>query len=353
METARRVLVSVLVIAGWLPGCAGSRGEGGGGDDGPGDANPACGASLAAKNGFPGDFPELVDGGGFGQGATIIGFGGDTTTDRSCNRAALRRRPVILLHGNGASALHAQFGMVEVAEKLRAAGYVDAEIWAPSYLGQNVSSAETSTPYRNNIDDVRGFIDAVVEYLGVDQVDIVGHSLGCGMANGYLRGLKKDGTFDPALARLERVGTVVCLGGAIYGTGSGFLYQPEFDLDGAFVTASLTTAGVEDATPYGAASAAEMQGPATGGTLPKNRDFHATSTLDGGGRRIHWVALWAIGDIVDANLKNAGGLGGADLNRGFELSGSAPGVFTPQLAKHINLLHDQGVVDAFLPYLDR
>ena len=313
----------------------------------------SCPAQLGMLDGYPGDFPVLMDSGGFGAGEPIQGFGGNTSTNQACNRAALQHRPVVLVHGNGVNSTDAHFGMTEVRDRLRAAGWVDAEIWAPSYLGQSVSSAEVPTPQRNNIDDVRTFIDAVVAYLGVDRVDLVGHSLGCAMINDYLRGLQRDGSFDATQQRFDRVGTVVCLGGALYGMGDGPLFEPEYDQSGVWVHQSITLDGVEDATPFGTSSTAQMDGPPTAGTLPGGRPFHAATSLDGGARRIYWVALWAIGDIVDVSEKNGGGLGGADLNHGFDLPAAFPGVSTPELARHAELLHSQEVVDAFVPYLNR
>lgn len=316
------------------------------------DARAADAAVLAGRNGYPGDFPELTDRGGFGAGEVVIGFGGDDTTDRDGNRAQLQRRPVILLHGNGTTATHDNFGMTHMRTMLLDAGYAAAEVWAPSYLGQGVAVAETPTPTRSNIDDVRDFVDQVIDYLGVDRVDVIAHSLGCGLVHGYLRGLAADGSFDGANARVDRLGTIVCLGGAVYGTGYGFVYAPEFDVGGAFAAAQTRWNGVADATPYGADDTAAMDAPSTG-QIPGGLPFAATSSVDDGSRRIHYVALWATGDIVDGNLAGGCGLQGADLNRGFVLPDSLPGVFTAQLARHGHLLRSQDVFDALRPFLNR
>jgi pimeloyl-ACP methyl ester carboxylesterase len=316
--------------------------------------NTACtdlGAGTA-RHGFPSDFPVLVDSGGTGAGQVIAGFGGDTTRGCAGNRAALTRRPVVLLHGNGVHATNDNFGMAKVAKMLRQAGYVDAEIWAPSYLGQDIKQAEIPAPQRNNIDDVRRFVDAVRAYLGVQQVDLIGHSLGCGMINGYLRGLQKNGTFKHSQNRLDAVGTVVCLGGALYGTGQGFLYEPEFSTSGTFVDASLRWATIEDATPYGATSTTQMIVPASG-TLPGNRPYARVTNADDGSRRIYYVGIWANQDIIESLNLHTGGLQGADLVAGFDLPATLPGVLTAGLARHGHLVQNQQVFDAFAPYLDR
>jgi pimeloyl-ACP methyl ester carboxylesterase len=363
----RKVHRLAFVLALVAPGCA-AAGLGIGGGDDRGDAadaaadgaggddalDPGCGdvQGGSARHGFPSDFPELVDSGGSGAGEMIEGFGGDVTRGCAGNRAALQHRPVVLLHGNGVHTLHEEFGMQRLAEMLRELGYVDAELWAPSYLGQHISSAELPTPQRNNIDDVRRFLDAVRTYLGVDRIDVVSHSLGCGMVNGYLRGLQPDGSFQPEDHRFDAIGTVVCLGGASYGTGEGILYEPEFSASGDFVAASLQWNGVEDATPYGAASTAEMTVPATG-TLPGGRPYALATAADDGSRRLYYVAIWSNQDIVDSGMPHTGGLQGADLIAGFDLPSSLPGVLTPQLARHIHLVRNQGVFDAFAPFLDR
>ena len=333
-------------------GCCDGSSDGPGAPDGTGD--PACTdqGGGTARHGFPSDFPELVDSGGSGIGEMISGFGGDTTRGCAGNRAALAHRPVVLLHGNGVHATNDNFGMAHIAAMLHHAGYVDAEIWAPSYLGQNISSAEIPTPQRKNIDDVRRFIDAVRAYLGVERVDLVGHSLGCGMINGYLRGLHADGSFKPEQHRFDAVGTVVCLGGALYGTGNGALYEPEFNASGTFVDTSLAWGGVEDATPYGAASVADMTVPASG-TLPGNRPYARVTTADDGSRRLYYVGIWANQDVVENLMQHTGGLQGGDLIAGFDLPSTLPGVLTPQLARHGHLVQNQAVFDAYVPYLDR
>jgi pimeloyl-ACP methyl ester carboxylesterase len=336
-------------------GCCASSPDGTGPDgkpDGASDATCTDVGAGTARHGFPSDFPELVDSGGAGVGEIVAGFGGDTKRGCAGNRAAITRRPVVLLHGNGVHATHNNFGMTHIAAMLRHAGYADAEIWAPSYLGQNITSAEIPTPQRNNIDDVRRFADAVRTYLGVERIDLVGHSLGCGQINGFLRGLQPNGSFDPAQHRFDAVGTVVCLGGALYGTGEGFLYDPEFNTSGAFVAASLVWAGIEDATPYGATSTTQMMVPASG-TLPGKRPYARVTAADDGSRRIYYVGIWSNQDIVESGMPHTGGLQGADLVAGFDLPSTLPGVLTPQLARHGHLVQNQAVFDAFVPYLDR
>ena len=307
---------------------------------------------LASRNGFPGDFPELIDTGGFGEGEILTGFGGYTHGNRACNRERVSRRPIILLHGNGSTATNTSFGVGEINERLREEGYGSAEIWAVSYLGSSVESAETWYPTRNNIDDVRRFVDAVMEYLDVDRVDLVGHSLGAVLINGYLRGLDSDGDFDNDNHRMDAVGTVVMLGSANYGTGTGPMYSEEFDILGRWLRESREFRGVDDDTPYGATDEVEMTAPSLG-TLPGLRSFKATSDLDTGRRRIVYVAVWSQNDVVDLSYNNTSGLQGADLNLELRLPMTAHGVLTPTMARHANLVLRPEPFEAFYPYLDR
>ncbi|HSI04115.1 MAG TPA: alpha/beta fold hydrolase, partial [Myxococcota bacterium] len=127
---------------------------------------------------FPTDFPEIIDAGGLGKGKPLGGFGGDSALDREGHRAAVRRNPVILVHGNGGSSQHATWGMETLRDRLKGAGYRDCEIWALDYLGRGNTSASLPNPISENVDDLRHFVDQVRAYLGVDKVDIIGHSLG-------------------------------------------------------------------------------------------------------------------------------------------------------------------------------
>ena len=308
--------------------------------------------ALESRNGFPGDFPELVDSGGFGEGETLTGFGGYTSGDRDCNRARVVRRPVVLLHGNGATASHAAFGVRAIADRLYEEGYDEAEVWAVSYLGVSVSSAETMYPTRNNVDDIRRFIDAVMDYLDVDRIDLVGHSLGAVLINGYLRGLESSGDFDNDNHRMDAVGTVVMLGSANYGTGTGPLYTEEFDIFSGWLVESREFRGVDDDTPYGATDETDMVAPSLQ-TLPGLKSFKATSELDTGRRRIVYVSIWSRNDVVDLSYNNTSGLQGADLNEELTLPMTAPGVLTPTMARHANLLLRAEPFEAFFPYLDQ
>ena len=91
-----------------------------------------------------------------------------------------------------------------------------------------------------------------------------------------------------------------------------------------------------------------------GATLPDGTGLLEVTPLDGADRRVVYVALWSLRDIVEANYRGTGALAGADLNLGLSLPDSAPGVLlNAQLARHAQLIRNEAVVAEFLPYLDR
>ncbi len=277
---------------------------------------------------FPSDFPEIIDAGGLGRGQPLGGFGGDQKLDRDGNRAAVRRNPVILVHGNGGHTLHPTWGMETLRDRLKSAGYRDSEIWALDYLGRGNTQASLPNPISENIDDLRNFVDHVRAYLGVGKVDIIGHSLGASLGRGYLTGLKSDGNFEPTLRRFDAVGTLIVLGAANYGLGKT---GPGEFRTGSPVEAGLHKVGdVADDTPYGS-------------TTPPPPHNQVTA-LDN--NSMTYGAFLATGDFCEKQLEGTGRLNGADVNRAFDFEGEP-------LKRHELLIKDEGVFQAMLPLLNR
>src|SRR5215207_4936335 len=111
--------------------------------------------------------------------ATLTGFGGDARKNREEHRRAIKRTPVILVHGNAAHSAHPKWGMEIMRGFLKAAGYEDSEIWATDYLGENNTNTDLNDPHSNHIAKFRNFIDQVRDYLAVSKLDFIAHSLGC------------------------------------------------------------------------------------------------------------------------------------------------------------------------------
>ena len=307
--------------------------------------------------GFPADFPKIEDTGGLGKGEVIGGFGGirnkkegDNRTLRQINREALKHRPVILLHGNGVNALHdpawykliPAMGMNRIGQQLRRMGYSDAEIWAPSYLGSSTFWPQLKRPVRDNLPDVRRFIDAVIDYLEVEKVDIIAHSLGNNMAIGYLKGFQSDNSWDNDQHRLKQVGTYVSLAAGHYGLRTEG--DESYERGSVFESGSHRFNGVMDDTPCGAVLVSKM--------IADDPSWMKSSSLDGAEicDRIYYVAIRAIRDLVEAQNEHTGRLVGADLNRGYYLHSRCP---ICKLRRHASVLSDQRIFNDYFPYLNR
>jgi pimeloyl-ACP methyl ester carboxylesterase len=181
----------------------------------------------------------------------LTGFGGDPLKNREEHRRAIRKTPVILVHGNAGHSAHPKWGMQTMKAFLKElAQYEDSEIWAMDYLGENNSTVDLNNPHRNHIAQFKAFVDQVKDYLGVRRLDFIAHSLGCGMVNGYLRGLQSNGEWNNDDHRLDVVSTFVSLAGATYGLGLGG--QSEFRTGSAFEVNSHKVNDVVDDSPDGA-----------------------------------------------------------------------------------------------------
>jgi hypothetical protein len=270
--------------------------------------------------------PNDFDGG-------LTGFGGDPAKNQAQHRASLKKTPIILCHGNGANSVHPKWGMETLKSFLVAAGYQDTEIWAMDYLGEDNSSPDLNDPHRNRIDQFRRFVDSVRDYLGVKKLDFVGHSLGCGMINAYLRGLQSNGRWDYSQNRLEVAGTFVALAGATYGLGRYAV--SEFKTGSAFEIASHKFKDMIDDTPNGEDTKKLQKSP--------NPDWVEVTRLDND--QVCYVAVIAQGDFVDAQNRNTSRRKGACLNLARNLGSGLDG--------HEKVIKSTTIFNEFKPYLNR
>ncbi|WP_425309237.1 hypothetical protein AADG42_10840 [Ammonicoccus fulvus] len=120
-------------------------------------------------------------------GAAVGGFGGaaDCTPERT---------PVVFVHGNADRAVNWDSDITgpvgdnpaaphSVYDQFRAAGYSECELFGITYL----TEAEQKKPQNNyhtaqGYADILNFVDAVRDYTGSEQVDIVSHSFGVSMS---------------------------------------------------------------------------------------------------------------------------------------------------------------------------
>jgi hypothetical protein len=274
-------------------------------------------------NQFPSDFPH-----------TLTGFGGDPGLNQAQHRERSKKCPVILVHGNASNSVHPKFGMEAMKSFLKDEDYQDCEIWAMDYLGENNSLHELLGVHRNRIDAFRDFVDQVRDYLGVEKLDFISHSLGCGMVNGYLRGLQRNGQWNSEDHRFDVAGTSVSIAGATYGLGSGSI--DEFRTGSQFEVLSHRFGDVaNDDTPFGEDSKSEQIAPTD--------EWKVTTSLDND--QVCYVAIIAREDFVDQQYPNTSRRDGADLNKVFNVGQGIPG--------HEKIIKEQTVFDAFKGYLNR
>jgi pimeloyl-ACP methyl ester carboxylesterase len=135
---------------------------------------------------LPADFPVILDA---SLGTPVLGFGASGPVERT---------PVILLHGNNdtpfATACNPYGRIQALAQYLADHGYATSELWGLGYQGdqcdllgdQTIRSSFAHTD-EANVPDLRRFVQAVLDYTGAKQVDIVGHSLGVTVAREWIR----------------------------------------------------------------------------------------------------------------------------------------------------------------------
>jgi hypothetical protein len=273
---------------------------------------------------YPQDFPVPQDRGGPGAGQPIGGFGGNPAGDRPAHRAAVAqvgKAPVLLVHGNGGAADVVPWDLLDQNRMLLAAGYTQELIWAPSYLGPG--TVDLLSPHTDNVDDVRDFLEAMCDYLAVEVVDVIAHSLGCTLMYSVFRGL--DHRASPVSwgqpKKWNRVGTFVALAGAFHGLGAGSI--GEWKTGGEFMNELLTeTVGGGGETPFGAGDAQ------TPPPVPHT---------------ITYFCGTAAGDFVDAQNPGTGRLDGA-VNKSYNLGSGTDG--------HQAIKESQVVFNDFRPLLN-
>ncbi len=153
----------------------------------------ALGGGPAYAEGTAGTtFPEgFTVGTDASLGTPVIGFGGAA--------GEVARTPVILLHGNNdtpyPTTCNGSYGAIQrFGQHLLDHGYAPREVWALGYQGDQCDlltdetrRAATAHTTIANVPDLRAFVDAVLDFTGATQVDIVGHSLGTTLAREWMR----------------------------------------------------------------------------------------------------------------------------------------------------------------------
>src|SRR5262249_31010746 len=135
---------------------------------------------------LPADFPDIPDA---ASASPAIGFGA---------AGAVPRPPVVFLPGNNDTPFPTEcnpFGRIHnIAQYFADHGYALSELWGLGYQGDqcdlNTSPTNRSGVAHStiaNVPDLRRFVNAVLDYTGARQVDVVAHSLGVTLTREWLR----------------------------------------------------------------------------------------------------------------------------------------------------------------------
>ena len=121
----------------------------------------------------------------------VLGFGSA--------EGAVRRTPVIFLHGNNdtpyPTTCNGSYGAPQAfAQYFHDQGYAPKELWGLGYQGDQCDLLTDETRRAKqahttvaNVADLRAFVASVLRFTGARQVDIVGHSLGATLAREWMR----------------------------------------------------------------------------------------------------------------------------------------------------------------------
>lgn len=114
-----------------------------------------------------------------------------------CTPSAAKPEPVILVHGTFANRT---INWVEMAPRLKAAGYCVYALDYGDYLGLGALGVYATGPIERSAEQLREYVDEVLAQTGADQVDLVGHSQGGMMPRYYLKRLGGAADVDDLVA---------------------------------------------------------------------------------------------------------------------------------------------------------
>ncbi|CDW77185.1 lipase [Stylonychia lemnae] len=151
------------------------------------------------------DFQVWLNKNGYGQyefaQESFIGgaFGGkDSASDTIVNR------PVVFFHGNSDIAVGQptdkmdwKFGFTKSIEHFMANGYKKSELYVTTWGNGDYTQANKTTHSIEAVKKMRAFMEAVIQYTGASQVDVITHSLGGTLARRVIKGGHVNGAETP------------------------------------------------------------------------------------------------------------------------------------------------------------
>jgi len=133
------------------------------------------------------------------------------------------KQPVIFIHGNSDSAIHASSqapGWTHSIQYFLRQGYSQAEIYATTWGDRNAANAATRVHDCATMSRLRRFVEAVIAYTNATKIDVISHSMGVTLGRQIIKGgrvTEPDGACNLGSPLSANVDTFLGLAGANYG----------------------------------------------------------------------------------------------------------------------------------------
>uniref|UniRef100_A0A0K0F3Z7 Lipase EstA/Esterase EstB family-containing protein n=1 Tax=Strongyloides venezuelensis TaxID=75913 RepID=A0A0K0F3Z7_STRVS len=140
------------------------------------------------------------------------------------DKSTIRKRPIIFIHGNSDGALDDGTmwgsGWNSNLKSFMNEGYNMGELYGITWGDRNYLNAMQRTFNCNNVERIRRFIIAVLEYTKYDSINVVAHSMGVTLTRkaikgGIIEGI--DGSCDIGESISHKIKTFVSISGGNYG----------------------------------------------------------------------------------------------------------------------------------------
>ncbi len=150
-------------------------------------------------------------------------FFGGSYGGKEDDSTPIKHRPIIFIHGNTDQAIGVDWysnGFRISIEYFLSRGYTKAELYASMYGFCDYEHGMQHTLNRLDTMRVRNFIEAVLEYTGAEQVDVISHSMGVTYTRRSIKGghtIADEEPFFIGEPLTDRVNTFIGIAGRNWG----------------------------------------------------------------------------------------------------------------------------------------
>lgn len=195
----------------------------------------AAAPAGALTPGLSPDFTTWLGANGYGsydfERIDVVGgsFGG-----REFPGQPITHDPVIFIHGNSDSALGYGPGLTGWSDSIEyflSQGYSKAELYATTWGPADPLQTAMQYHSRQNLEYLRAFVEAVLDYTGAAKVDIISHSMGVTLGRKIVKGGPghdgaAGGSYNLGPALTSRIDTFVGISGGNRGLASCYYTGP-------------------------------------------------------------------------------------------------------------------------------